>query len=287
MSYKENTLKFKKLLFKLKYLYAELDECNYKFDICKNNFSLEFHKKIVKLKKKEKNVIKKVDEQIKNSKPDNKNLDEDINPKSFKNLYRKIAFETHPDKGHSKRRVELFNEAKEAYMNGSWFNLVEIATTLEITLPIPTKQQLEYVDALLDEDKYGDLILTGIAGAQITEDKGIMNYEPLMQTLDELSSTMVHDKDLKRKMENAGVNHQNLTSGLYLIQKNERNREAIEEAKRSGEFQSSLDRLAKEDVNVKMEELAKKFATMSGLDYMTDWEREQLIDQGFSQEDLD
>ena len=150
-----------------------------------------------------------------------------------------------------------------------------------------TKQQLEYVDALLDEDKYGDLILTGIAGAQITEDKGIMNYEPLMQTLDELSSTMVHDKDLKRKMENAGVNHQNLTSGLYLIQKNERNREAIEEAKRSGEFQSSLDRLAKEDVNVKMEELAKKFATMSGLDYMTDWERQQLIDQGFPPEDLD
>ena len=143
MSYKENTLKFKKLLFKLKYLYAELDECNYKFDICKNNFSLEFQKKICKLKKKEKNVIKKVDEQIKKSKPNNKKLDENINPKSFKNLYRKIAFETHPDKGHSKRRVRLFNEAKEAYANGSWFNLVDIATILGITLPNPTKQQLE------------------------------------------------------------------------------------------------------------------------------------------------
>ena len=156
MAYKENTLKFKKLLFKLKYLYAELDECNYTFDICKSNFSLEFQKKIDKLKKKEKNVIKKVDEQIKNSKPDNKKLDEDINPKSFKSLYRKIAFETHPDKGHSKRRVELFNEAKEAYMKGSWFNLVEIATTLEITLPIPTKQQLESLT--LEVNKVNDSI---------------------------------------------------------------------------------------------------------------------------------
>ena len=158
MSYKENTLKLKKLLFKLKYLYAELDECNYKFDICKDNFSLEFKKKIGKLKKKEKSVIKKVDEQIKNSKIDNKKFDESTNPKSFKSLYRKIAFETHPDKGHSKRRVELFNEAKEAYMNSSWFNLVEIATTLEITLPIPTKQQLESL--LLEVKKVNDTIGT-------------------------------------------------------------------------------------------------------------------------------
>ena len=143
MSYKENTLKFKKLLFKLKYLYAELDECNYTFDKCKMNFSLEFQKKVGKLKKKEKNVIKKIDEQIKKSKFNNKKLNEDISPKSFKNLYRKIAFETHPDKGHNKKRVRLFNKAKEAYTNGSWFILVEIATTLGITLPNPTKQQLE------------------------------------------------------------------------------------------------------------------------------------------------
>ena len=158
MSYKENTLKLKKLLFKLKYLYAELDECNYTFDMCKENFSLEFQKKIGKLKKKEKNVIKKADEQIKHSKSNvNEKLDIDTNPKSFKNLYRKIAFETHPDKGHSKRRVELFNEAKEAYMNGSWFNLVEIATTLEITLPIPTKQQLESL--LLEVKKVNNSII--------------------------------------------------------------------------------------------------------------------------------
>ena len=143
MSYKENTLKLKKLLFKLKYFYAELDECNYTFDKCKMNFSLEFQKKIDKLKKKEKNVIKKVDKQIKNSKLDNKKLDEDTSPKSFKNLYRKIAFETHPDKGHNKKRARLFNKAKEAYTNSSWFNLVEIASTLGITLPHPTKQQLK------------------------------------------------------------------------------------------------------------------------------------------------
>ena len=131
-------------MFKLKYLYAELDECDYTFDKCKINFSLEFQKKVGKLKKKEKNVVKKVDEQIKHSKSGaNEKLDIDINPKSFKNLYRKIAFETHPDKGHNKKRVRLFNEAKKAYTNSSWFNLVEIASTLGITLPHPTKQQLK------------------------------------------------------------------------------------------------------------------------------------------------
>ena len=158
MSYKENTLKLKKLLFKLKYLYAELDECNYTFDICKNNFSLEFQKKIAKLKKKEKNVIKKVDEQIKKNKFDNKKLDKDTSPKSFKNLYRKIAFETHPDKGHNKKRVRLFNKAKEAYTNGSWFNLVDIASILEIPLPNPTNQQLKSL--LLEVKKVNSKITT-------------------------------------------------------------------------------------------------------------------------------
>jgi len=150
-----------------------------------------------------------------------------------------------------------------------------------------TKHQLEYVKELLDKDKYGNLIIAGIAGAQLTEDKGIMNYEPLMQTLDELSSSMAHDTVLHEKMSKAGVNPQNLMAGLYLIQKNERNRESIEEAKRTGEFQSSLDRLAKEDVNIKIQELAKRFAMSTGLNYMTDYERQQLLEQGFSPEDLD
>ena len=95
MSYKENTLKLKKLLFKLKYLYAELDECNYTFDKCKVNFSLEFQKKIGKLKKKEKNVIKKADKQIKKSIFDNKKLDKYPSPKSFKNLPSTLAEKRH------------------------------------------------------------------------------------------------------------------------------------------------------------------------------------------------
>ena len=36
-------------------------------------------------------------------------------------------------------------------MNSSWFNLVEIATTLGITLPNPTKQQLNSLSLEVDK----------------------------------------------------------------------------------------------------------------------------------------
>ena len=49
------------------------------------------------------------------------------------------------------RSSTLFNEAKEAYMKGSWFTLVDIAYTLGITLPNPTKQQLESLSSEVKE----------------------------------------------------------------------------------------------------------------------------------------
>ena len=66
-----------------------------------------------------------------------------------------------------------------------------------------------------------------------------------------------------------------------------KNRKIIEDAKQSGEFQSSLNRLMKENTNKKIEELAKMAAQEAGLFYITEDEREQLISQGIDPSELE
>ena len=153
--YKKNKLRFNKLIYKLKYLNAELTECECIFDMCKKEFNIEFEKNINTLSKQDKLIITKMDEQLKHTKTvkDTQENEELKIPifSATKSLYRKVAFETHPDKGHNKKRVRLFNKAKEAYTNGSWFNLVDIATSLGIILPNPTKQQLESLSSEVKE----------------------------------------------------------------------------------------------------------------------------------------
>ena len=153
------------------------------------------------------------------------------------------------------------------------------------------KPQREYLKELLRSDKYGNLILSGIAQTVLTEAAGQPNYEPLMKTFDELSVNMMHDKDLKVKMENAGIPHQHLAMGFYNIGQVQDNKEAIEQAKLSGRFQSSLDRLMQEQdrkqTNEKIEELGRVFAEQSGLHYITEEEKQILIDQGIPPEELE
>ena len=138
-------------------------------------------------------------------------------------------------------------------------------------------KQKKYLKELLSKDKYGSLIISGIAASQITEAKGQVNYEPLMESLDEFSLTMLNDSVLMKKMGEAGVSGEAFQWGMGLINQNERNREIIEDAKRSGEFQSSLDRLAKEEVNTEIQDLAKTFATIEGLTYFTEDDKRILL----------
>ena len=154
-TYKEKKLRFETLVQKLRYLRAELNEYNHKFDECKKVFSDEFTKSINKLKKKEqKNLANK---QQKLHYYTDKPTDDDEIPKPIKALYRKIAFETHPDiQGHNKKRVKLFNKAEEAYSTKNWFDLIEIALSVGVSLPIPTKKQLKWLG--MEEQRIKDEI---------------------------------------------------------------------------------------------------------------------------------
>jgi leucyl aminopeptidase len=72
--------------------------------------------------------------------------------KDLKNLYRKIATQTHPDKllkekqeSAKERKKRLFLEAKEALEQNNFFKMAQIAKELDVELPEPTHQHLVWM----------------------------------------------------------------------------------------------------------------------------------------------
>ena len=145
MGYKENKLRFEKHVHKLRYLRAELDECDHIFDVCKKKFSEEFTKSVDKLNKKDKKSMSKIDDNMGRQKKTREQKKEDDKPRAIKTLYRKIALKTHPDKENRKKRNSLFRAAEKAYSKNNWFELIEIASSIGIRLPIPTKKQIKWL----------------------------------------------------------------------------------------------------------------------------------------------
>lgn len=72
----------------------------------------------------------------------------------LKKLFRRIAEETHPDKvaasGFSDKEVSkkgrIFKKAREAFNNNNWFVLHSIAIDLDIKMPPPTEQQIQWIE---------------------------------------------------------------------------------------------------------------------------------------------
>ena len=72
----------------------------------------------------------------------------------LKTLFRRIAEETHPDRvrasGFSEkevaRKTRIFKKAKEAFNTNDWYVLHSIAIDLELPLPNPTDEQIEWME---------------------------------------------------------------------------------------------------------------------------------------------
>ena len=72
----------------------------------------------------------------------------------LKKLFRRIAEQTHPDKvkanGFSDKEVyrleKVFKTALEAYKSNNWYILYSIATELDLPIPDPTQEQMEWIE---------------------------------------------------------------------------------------------------------------------------------------------
>ena len=147
----DNRLKMRhqKLLFELKFLYADLEYHETILDEAKR----EFQKEYIKCAK-EKGVYDilfppQADDGATETPPlPPESADRQSSSKEIKSLYRKIVLETHPDKIMSYsaeeklQRGEIFDKATKASSSDNLYSLQQCALDLGIDLPEPNEAQL-------------------------------------------------------------------------------------------------------------------------------------------------
>jgi len=174
--------KYKRLFTKLEYLYSELDYHKEEHGYRKQEFQeafLEFcddhgydcstRKVIETYEQKQTDPYKvRLDDQEQQEIIEDlfDEPDEDDSERDLKNLYKKIAVQTHPDKlmfeeieAIKEKKKRLFLEAKEALEQENFYRMSQIASELGLELPEPNDQQLKWMRT---EKKKIEKVLEGI-----------------------------------------------------------------------------------------------------------------------------
>ena len=140
-----------KILFKFKYLKLELEETENLNDKYNEEFNKDFREEIEYLNEiNSKNIEKKEDNEQKAIIDTNKKDDSDI-PSDFKEIYKTMVREPHPDRkpdNLKNKYEELLKSVTSAYENKEWLEIIAIADQENIKLPI----SLERYNKELEQD---------------------------------------------------------------------------------------------------------------------------------------
>ena len=120
-------LRYKKVRQKLRYLQTELEETKILYKMCLDKFNTDFAEYLFG---EEGDMSKSMDsEEVKYDK-----LDTDVSEETIKDVYRKVAAKTHPDKkGGDKKKFQVAAKAKK---NNDFGQLLEMADELEIDIEL-------------------------------------------------------------------------------------------------------------------------------------------------------
>ena len=181
---KQLKLKFKKILKKAEFVYADLEYHLELFPDAKKKFSEAVNNFIAALGEEEQHMLTSIgnqkiiqqENQIKEAalkrdiKTTNETTDElvgtdqsnevdvleleEIKPSELKKLFRKIAAQTHPDKvgarGASVQEIQklekIFKKAQKAYAENNWYVLYSMAVKLEMDLSEPSTEHINWIE---------------------------------------------------------------------------------------------------------------------------------------------
>ena len=155
---------YTKLIFEMKFLYADLEYHEIVFEESKEAFN-----KGLKDFMRRHNIKGNIHDYQNKNQPEQTEIkvksDLDSSPEDFYNtplkeskitnkelskLFKEIAVQTHPDKlnkdmsaQEKSKKINMFLKAKKAAEEDDWFKLQEVAIDLGIDLPSPTKNQLD------------------------------------------------------------------------------------------------------------------------------------------------
>jgi len=148
---------YKKFLLKHEYIQLELEEHEQELAMRKEKFAAAYNELYEELPEDFRAAVDAKNfqiNQVPTPTPDDAATTnpEDATRSDLKNLYKRIARETHPDKYEcvedkeiKEEKAKLFQQAKEFYEEGNWVELQRIAKRLEIKIPKPTPNQVRYI----------------------------------------------------------------------------------------------------------------------------------------------
>ena len=180
----------------------------------------------------------------------------------------------------------VFSKVETALANQE-FELDNVRTSILNTV---SGDEKKYLNKLIGKNtKHGDALLVGIYNSayNASSTKGLRDNSFIMDALENMSISLAYDEDLLQLAVNTGVNIESLKDNLKAVENIQKEKNFIDDKIFTGEIQEAIDNIARNNVNKKINELAREVAERKGLDFMTYDERNQLIEEGFSEEEID
>ena len=144
-------IRYKKVRQKLRYLQTELQETKMVYQVCLDKFNEEFSKF---MRDGPDEIVSTDSEKVKYDK-----IDTDVSEETIKDVYRKVAAKTHPDKRDGNE--EEFKKLNEANKNGDFGTILEMAD--EYDVPIETSEFM-----MLEMAKQNKSIVGAIENMKLT-----------------------------------------------------------------------------------------------------------------------
>jgi len=144
-------IRYKKVRQKLRYLQTELEETKMIYQVCLDKFNTEFSNF---MQEGPDSVVTGDSEKVKYDK-----LDTDVSEETIKDVYRKVAAKTHPDKKDGDE--EVFKKLNKANKNKDFGTILEMAD--EYDIPIESSEFM-----MLEMAKQNKSIVNSIENMKLT-----------------------------------------------------------------------------------------------------------------------
>jgi len=172
------------------------------------------------------------------------------------------------------------------------FEIDQVRTNI---LKAVSGDEKKYLNKLIGQNSpYGDALLVGIYNSayNASSTSGLKDNKFIMDALDNISGPLANDTDLIQLGVNLGIDGDALRESLYAVQQVQRQKDFIDNKITTGEIQEAINNIARNNINKKVDDLAREIANIKGLDFKSnippsDDERDELIKQGFPIEEID
>tara|TARA_R110000787_G_scaffold49208_2_gene118211 strand:+ start:417 stop:1526 length:1110 start_codon:yes stop_codon:yes gene_type:complete len=133
----------------------------------------------------------------------------------------------------------------------------------------------KYIKKLINDPNHGQRILSGIIAYEMSKKLGQADGADLLESLDSFYIPAMQNTDFLKTVDNAGLIN-SFNQILHVNQISQNSKESIKDARTSGEFQISLDKISEIEVEKEMEELISRIAAEYGGSYVAPASDEEI-----------